>query len=179
MMEKDMKEAERPSSRIESLVERLMDLADKTPSLFTFTHGKVVILEDEFVSICNELVESQPEEIIESRKVLARRDDIVKNAHEEAQRILEVAQRRLEEMTSEQEVVRQAQREADRIIRDAELRGEQLRVEALEYVHQKLEEMERQFSGAINAVKSGKSLLEKEMAAAGHSQESAQQQQAR
>ncbi|MEP0815235.1 MAG: hypothetical protein HRF49_11310 [bacterium] len=164
MAKEGKSEHDRPQSRIEQLVDKLTELADRPSFWITWTGGKAIIPEEDFINICNELVESQPEEVMEARKILARRDDILRNAHEEAQHVLETAQRRLDEMTSEQEIVRQAHREADRIIRDAEVRGGQIRLEALEYVYVKMEELERQFTASLNTVKNGKQLLEKELA---------------
>lgn len=161
-------EQKRGSSRLEELVEELVELAEKTPAIFHFTK-KVLINEDTFYNICNEIVESQPDELVEAQRIIARQEDVLKNAHDEAQHVLGVAQRRLEELTSEQEVVKQAKREAERIIHDAEVRAEQIRVEAMEYVYQKMEELERQFSSSLNTIKNGKQLLERELSQASHS----------
>ncbi len=163
-------EERRGSSRLEELVEELVEIAEKTPAIFHFTK-KVLINEDVFYNICNEIVASQPDELVEAQRIIARQEDILKNAHDEAQHVLTVAQRRLEELTSEQEVVKQAKREAERIIHDAEVRADQIRVEAMEYVYQKMEELERQFASSLSTIKNGKILLERELSQAAHASE--------
>ena len=157
----------RGTSRLEELVEELVDLAERTPAFFEF-FKRVLINQDAFYNICSEIVESQPEEVVEAQRVIARQEDILKNAHDEAHHVLTVAQRRLEELTSEQEVVKQAKREAERIIHDAEVRAEQIRVEAMEYVYQKMEDLERQFASSLNTIKNGKHLLERELSQSAH-----------
>ncbi len=152
----------RQLSRIEKLADELANLAEKTPALFSL-FKKVVISEEIFYNILNELVESQPEELIEAQRVLVKKDDIVKNAHDEAQKVIEVAQRRLEELTSEQEVVKHAEKEARRIIRDAEVRADQVRVEAIEYIYREMVKLEQSFAAALNTVRNGKVAMEKEL----------------
>jgi F0F1-type ATP synthase membrane subunit b/b' len=152
----------RTLSRIESLADELANLAEKTPAPFSL-FKKVVISEEIFYNILNELVESQPEELVEAQKILNKKDDIVKNSHEEAQKVIEVAQRRLEELTSEQEVVKHAEKEAARIIRDAEVRADQVRVEVIEYVYKEMVKLEQNFAATLNTIRNGKTALEKEL----------------
>lgn len=149
-------------SRIEQLADELANLAEKTPATFSL-FKKVVINEETFYNILNELVESQPEELVEAQKILNKKDDIVKNSHEEAQKVIEVAQRRLEELTSEQEVVKHAEKEAARIIRDAEVRADQVRMEAIEYVYKEMVKLEQSFTATLNTIRNGKIALEKEL----------------
>lgn len=153
---------ERSASRIEHLADELASLAEKTPAFFNLLK-KVVISEESFYNILNELVESQPEELVEAQKILARREDIIRNAHEEAQKVIDVAQKRLEELTSEQEVVKQAQREAERIIRDAIVRADQTRVEALQYLYQKMDDLERSFNLSLTTIRNSKLVIEREL----------------
>ena len=153
---------ERSASRIEQLADELASLAERTHPFFNLLK-KVVISEESFYNILNELVESQPEELVEAQKILARREDIIRNAHDEAQKVIDVAQKRLEELTSEQEVVKQAHREAERIMRDAVVRADQTRLEALQYIYQKMDELERNFNSSLTTIRNSKIVIEREL----------------
>lgn len=164
MAEEIQEDDSRGQSFVEKQVVKLAELAENTNGFIRFITKRVNINEREFFEILDELVESQPEELVEAQKVLSRREGIINNAHDEARHVLEAAKKRLEELTSDEEVVRHANREASRIIRDAEKRGEQIRLEAIEYVYHKMEELEKHFAGTLNTVKNGKLLLEREFA---------------
>ena len=95
--------------------------------------------------------------------MLTKRDLILKNAQEEHRRIIGSAERRLEDLTSEEQVVVIAQQQADQIVEQARHEAEDLKRDALVYTTELLEDMEQQFSQTIASIQKGREFLQSEI----------------
>src|SRR3954447_26751519 len=114
MAEKD------PINEVERLIDELESFADQPSRWFwPGSQGLIFIKDEDFFRITTRLREALPQELIEARSTLEKRDLILRNAQEEHERILETAERRLENLISEEQVVIAAQREAERIVQRA------------------------------------------------------------
>jgi F0F1-type ATP synthase membrane subunit b/b' len=155
-----MSAARDPISEVERLLEELETFAEKSP---WYMPNKVVIKDDDFFRITHRIRELLPSELAEARQLLEKREAILKNAQEEHRRILESAERRMEEMVSQEQVVVAAQREAERIIDRARSEGENVKRDALMYTSELLEDMEKQFQQTLQTVAKGKQFIESEL----------------
>ncbi len=100
-----------------------------------------------------------PEEMRQSRWVLKERDEVIDQARREAERILADAQSEAEQRVSETEVVNTAQREAERILEQAREEARVLRLEAEDYVDNKLANFEIALHKTLEAVEKGRERL--------------------
>ncbi|GEM_PF-815969 len=155
-----MPETKDPVSEIEQLLDELEGFAEKSP---WWLGNKIAIHEEDFFRITQRIRELLPSELAEARSMLTKRDLILKNAQEEHRRIIGSAERRLEDLTSEEQVVVIAQQQADQIIEQARQEAETLKREALVYTTELLEDMEQQFSQTIASIQKGREFLQSEI----------------
>ena len=100
-----------------------------------------------------------PEEMRQSRWVLKERDEVIEQARREADRIVADARDEAERQISESEVVHTAQREAEQILDDAREQARVLRLEAEDYVDNKLANFEIVLQRTMQAVEKGRERL--------------------
>jgi len=149
-----------PISEIEQLLEELESYADKSP---WYLPNKTVVKDEDFFRIIQRIRELLPAELAEAKTMLSKRDLILKNAQEEHRRILDSAERRLEDLTSEEHVVLAAQQEAELILEGALREAESLKRDALLYTTELLEDMEQQFMQTVSSIQKGREFLEGEI----------------
>lgn len=150
------------ASSIERLLDDLESYAEKSP---WWAANKIVIPDNHFFEIVQKIRELMPQEVAEARKLLEKRDLILKNAQEEHKRIMETAERRLEEMTREHEVAVAAQHWAERHVGKAQLEAQSVKREALQYTAELLADMEKQFGETLVTLQRGRAFLEQEIQA--------------
>jgi hypothetical protein len=155
-----MLEGKDPVNEIERLLDELESYAEKSP---WYLPNKIVIRDEDFFRITQRIRELMPSELAEAKSVLEKKDLILKNAQEEHKRILETAEKRLEDLTSEDSVVMAAQQEAQRIVERSRLEAESVKRDALLYTTELLEDMEQQFGQAITTIQKGRGFLEAEL----------------
>lgn len=155
-----MLDGKNPDHKIDQLVDELESYAEKSP---WFLPNKIVIPDEEFFRLTQMIRERLPAELAEARSMLEKRDLILKNAQEEHRRIMDTAERRLEDMTSEEKVVVVAHQEAQRVIDEAKLEAESIKRDALLYTAELLEEMEQQFKQTLTTIEKGRQFLEAEI----------------
>lgn len=159
-MGKSMLEAGSAVSSIEQLLDELESFAEKSP---WYTPNKIVIPDERFFEIMQRVRELMPQEVTEAKKLLEKRDLIMKNAQEEHKRIMETAEKRLEDMTREHEVAVAAQHWAERHIGKARLEAQAVKRDALQYTAELLADMEQQFGQTLTTLQKGRAYLEAEI----------------
>jgi hypothetical protein len=101
-----------PLTEVERLIDELEAFAEKPSPFWKPNH--ILVRDEDFFRITQRLREALPGELVEARSTLEKRDLILRNAQEEHKRILDTAERRLEDLISDEQVVIAAQREAER-----------------------------------------------------------------
>ncbi|MDQ3023120.1 MAG: hypothetical protein M3R04_01850 [bacterium] len=158
MAEKD------PINEVERLVDELESFADQPARWYWVgSAGLIHIKDEDFFRITTRLREALPQELIEARSTLEKRDLILRNAQEEHKRILETAERRLEDLISEDQVVIAAQREAERIVERAHGEGDDIKRDALAYTAELLADMEKQFGQTLATIQKGRRYIDNEL----------------
>src|SRR5688572_6877146 len=157
-----------PLNEVERLIDELESFADQ-PSRWYWpgSQGLIFIKDEDFFRITTRLREALPQELVEARATLEKRDLIMRNAQEEHKRILETAERRLEDLISEDQVVIAAQREAERVIARAHEQGDEIKRDALAYTAELLEDMEKQFNQTLATIQKGRRFVETELSHGG------------
>ncbi len=121
--------------------------------------SSVVINRDEFLEMLAQMKEEVPDEVRQARWMTRDRDELQSRARKEAERIVAEAREQRDRLLSRTEIVHAAEREAERIIDEAKERGIKLRVEAEDYIDQKLAAFEILLNKTLTTVAKGREHL--------------------
>jgi vacuolar-type H+-ATPase subunit H len=98
---------------------------------------------------------SVPSAIMESERTLAERDQILADAHSEAERILQDARQQVAELVNDQSVVIAARNEAERILEEGRATAARRAQEADQYAIRVLEELANKLQTISTQVDNG------------------------
>ncbi len=135
------------------LVDRLETMLGKGWRI-PFT-SNIVIHEDPFLDVIDQMRISIPEEVKQARRVHAERERMLEQAQQEAERVVASAREQVTSLSGEEEVVKLAQAKADEIIAQAHRSSESIKAEADAYVMEVLSDMEEQLMKLITTVRNG------------------------
>lgn len=107
----------------------------------------LVINEDDFLDVIDQLRTTIPREIKEGEKVQRERERILAQAEEEADRVVKLAQGDAANMVEEHEIIQMADQRATTIIERAQREAEVLKADADEYARSVLLSLEGQLEG--------------------------------
>lgn len=145
---------------IQHLVDRLEDLIDEGRHIFG---TKLTMIDEErALEIIDQMRISIPEEIEKSARILAQRDRVLAEAHEEAARIVQQNRQKAESMLDQDATVRQAKVRAEAIKEQAHREAARITAEADQYAMQILSQLEQLLMRDLNEVRNGISLLNAE-----------------
>jgi len=135
------------------LVDRLESLLNRSRRLPLMSG--VVVNEEEFLEIIDQLRVAVPEEIKAARRMQQDRARVLADANEEAQRMIQGARQQAEELTDQDAVVRNARAHAERILQQAEQQAQAMQRGADEYVMQVLRSLDQHLTSVHNEVRNG------------------------
>ena len=135
------------------LVDRLEELFNKGRR-FPLTH-RVVLQEQAFLDIIDQMRVSIPEEIRQARRVNDEKDRILDQAHEEAERTVTTAQEQAAFLLEEKGLTRQAQTQADAILAGARERADKHMAEADAYCIGVLTGLEEELARLLTTAHNG------------------------
>jgi cell division septum initiation protein DivIVA len=135
------------------LVDRLETMLSKGWRI-PFT-SNIVIHEDPFLDVIDQMRISIPEEVKQARRVHAERERMLEQAQQEAERVVASAREQVTSLSGEEEVVKLAQAKADEIVAQAHRSSESIKAEADAYVMEVLSDMEEQLMKLITTVRNG------------------------
>jgi vacuolar-type H+-ATPase subunit H len=135
------------------LVDRLETLLSKSWRL-PFT-SNVVIQEDAFLDIIDQMRISIPEEVKQARRVTAERERLLEQAQEEADRIVALAHEQAGSLADDHEIVKTAQAHADEVLERAQRSAENVKGDADTYVMETLSTLEEQLMMLLTTVRNG------------------------
>lgn len=138
---------------IQHLVDRLEDLIDvgRHVPATKFT----LIDEERALEIIDQMRISIPEQIEKATRIVNQRDRLISQANDDAARMIELANKKSEELVDRDSIVQAARQRAENIIRQAEQEANQVRDEADMYVTQVLKELEGQLLRTLTIVRNG------------------------
>lgn len=117
--------------------------------------GRVVLDEERFLDIVDQMRVTIPEEIKKAKRVQQERERIIAQANEEAGRIVRLAQEEAEKLVSGHETVKVADDRASVILERAQNQAEQIRRDADAYVMEVLGQLEYELDGLLTTVRNG------------------------
>jgi hypothetical protein len=115
-----------------------------------------VINRAQVLDLLDDLKRGLPEEMDKARRVLADRESVVEDGRREAERLLERTRSERDSIIGNTDVSREAQGAAQRLLSEARSEAEQMRLEAEDWVDQKLANFEVVLTKTIQAVGRGR-----------------------
>lgn len=150
------------SSRIEQIIDEIEEYVDscKYQPLST---TKIVVNKEELMELVRELRMKTPDEIKRYQKIISNKDSIIQDAKSKAESELAEATAKAQQLVSENEVVRMAQEEAEDLLDRAQKQAQDIvdnatndansiRMSAISYTDEMLENLEKIMSHTIETV---------------------------
>lgn len=118
-----------------------------------------VVNRAELLSMLDEVRAALPDSLAQAQELIGGREQMVEQARQEAERIIESAHAQRGSLISDTEVARRSQTEADRILTEARQEAEEIRAEADDYVDSKLANFEVVLTKTLGSVGRGREKL--------------------
>jgi vacuolar-type H+-ATPase subunit H len=135
------------------LIDRLEELFNESKSI-PLTRN-VMVDEDRMLDIIDQMRIAIPEEVKKAQQLLGQRDRVLAQAQEEANRTLDLARQKADQLASKELVVQEAQRRADQILAQARADAETTRGDADDYVMRSLTQLQAELERISNQVANG------------------------
>jgi hypothetical protein len=138
----------------------ILHLIDRLETLITesfhlpFT-SNVIIQEDSFLDIIDQMRVSIPEEVKLAKRTEAERERLLLQAQEEAGRMVDLARDKAGDITDEHELVLFARERAKEIETEAHRQAEEILAETDEYIIDQLSDLEAQLMKTLTTVRNG------------------------
>jgi dsDNA-specific endonuclease/ATPase MutS2 len=135
------------------LIDRLEELFNQSKSI-PLTRN-VMVDEDRMLDIIDQMRIAIPEEVKKAQQLLGQRDRVLAQAQEEANRTLEIARQKADQLVSKDMVAQEASRRAEQILAQARTEGENIRIDADDYVLDSLNQLQAELERITNQVANG------------------------
>ncbi|BBB48567.1 hypothetical protein [Pelolinea submarina] len=135
------------------LVDRLEELFNES-SPMPLTH-KVMVDEERMLDLIDQMRLAVPDEIKKAQQIINQRDRIIAQAHEEANRTIELSKEQSQKLVDRDEIVERATQRAEEVKRQAQEETMQIKKEADFYAIDSLEHLEIELSKILSQVRNG------------------------
>lgn len=142
------------------LIDRLEELFNESKSI-PLTRN-VMVDEDRMLDIIDQMRIAIPEEVKKAQQLLGQRDRVLAQAQEEANRTLELARQKADQLASKEMVAQEAQRRAELILSQARTDAENVRMDADDYVMKSLTQLQAELERITNQVVNGLRVVQDE-----------------
>jgi vacuolar-type H+-ATPase subunit H len=151
------------------LIDKLDDLIHNAKTVpLTDT---VRVEKEEMYDILDQMRASIPEEIKQARWIVKERQDMLSEAKREAERLIQEARDKAEEIASREEIVRISHEQAAAIVGEAEARASEMNTGAIDYADEVFGTLEANLDKFLGAVsRSRDKLAHRAMAGSGSNQ---------
>ncbi|HOA21549.1 MAG TPA: hypothetical protein PKL82_03565 [Anaerolineaceae bacterium] len=145
----------------------ILHLVDRLEELFNNSRPiplsrSVVVDENAFMDIIDQMRISIPDDIKKSQQIIAQKDRILAQAQEEANRTLALAREKSEKMIEKSDVFLAAQAKAEQITEQARREAGQTQLDADRYVVETLTKLEAEMNRILAQVRNGIKTLQAE-----------------
>ena len=135
------------------LIDRLEELFNESKAI-PLTRN-VMVDEDRMLDIIDQMRIAIPEEVKKAQQLLGQRDRVLAQAQEEANRTLEIARQKADQLVTKDNIQVEAQRRAEQITAHARAEAENTRGDADEYVIDSLTQLQAELERISNQVANG------------------------
>jgi vacuolar-type H+-ATPase subunit H len=150
------------------LVDRLEELFNDSRPI-PLTHN-VIVDEDKFLDIIDQMRISIPEEVKKAQQVQSQKDRVMAQAQEEANRTLQLAREKADALVEKESLTQDARRRSDQIIEQARLESENIKAGADQYAMDSLKNLEAELEHLLTQVRNGVQMLEQKSPLTGETQ---------
>ena len=147
-----------PLSDTEKLVRRLQEVIQAARPVPLSTSA--MINRDEVLTLLEQVVNTFPRELRQSRWLLKEREDFLAQVRSEGEEILSQARSRAERLVQRSELVRAAEKRARQTVETADAEARRMRLEAEDYCDQKLGSFEIVLERTMRMVSAGRQKLQ-------------------
>ena len=144
------------------LIDRLEELFNQSKP-FPLTRN-VMVDEDKMLDIIDQMRIAIPEEVKKAQQIIAQKDRFLAQAQEEANRTVDIARQKAEELVHRDMLVQEAQRRADAILAQARADAEATRNDADDYVVDALHRLQEEIDRIATQVRNGIRTVEEDQA---------------
>ena len=138
---------------IQNLVDRLEQVLNDSTRVPMSAY--LMVNEDKIYNIVDQLRITVPDEIKRANRIESEKERILAQAHEEAERIRELAKQEASELVDREVITSAAQQRADHILERARRDAQTLRQEADLYVVSELNKLEEDLLRSLAVVRNG------------------------
>lgn len=154
---------ERSTTKIEALnlldrLEALVSGGARVPLT-----SRAIVDEQDFIDLLDQIRSSIPEEVRQAKRVSQEREKVILQAQAEADKIINTAREQATALLEENDLVRQAHEQANAYVQDALERAEDVRRGADEYALAALDELEQHLTRLLATIRKGKATLERSL----------------
>ena len=135
------------------LIDRLEELFNESKNI-PLTRN-VMVDEDRMLDIIDQMRIAIPEEVKKAQQLLGQRDRVLAQAQEEANRTLELARQKADQMVMKDMVTQEASKRAEQIVAQARNEAEGIRADADDYVVDSLTQLQAELERITNQVNNG------------------------
>jgi len=135
------------------LIDRLEELFNESKNI-PLTRN-VMVDEDRMLDIIDQMRIAIPEEVKKAQQLLGQRDRVLAQAQEEANRTLEIARQKADQLVAKDAVAQEASRRAELILAQARTDAENVRIDADDYVLDSLTQLQAELERISNQVANG------------------------
>jgi cell division septum initiation protein DivIVA len=139
------------------LIDRLEELFNNSRPI-PLTHN-VIVDENKFLDIIDQMRISVPEEVKKAQQVFSQKDRMMAQAQEEANRTLQLAREKADELVEKEGLVQDAQRRASQIIDQSRVEAENIKTDADEYTLDALMGLQTELERLTNQAQNGVQVL--------------------
>ena len=144
------------------LIDRLEELFNESKNV-PFTKN-VMVDEDRMLDIIDQMRIAIPEEVKKAQQLLGQRDRVLAQAQEEANRTIDLARQKAEQLVTKDIVAVEGQRRSDLLLSQARSEAENIRADADDYVMDSLTQLQTELERILNQVRNGINTLQEEQA---------------
>jgi len=139
------------------LIDRLEELFNNSRPI-PLTHN-VIVDEDKFLDIIDQMRISVPEEVKKAQQVFSQKDRMMAQAQEEANRTLQLAREKADALVEKEALVQDAQRRAGQIIDQSRMEAENIKTGADQYALDALMGLQKELERLTNQAQNGVQVL--------------------
>ena len=142
------------------LIDRLEELFNESRTI-PLTRN-VMVDEDRMLDIIDQMRIAIPEEVKKAQQLLGQRDRVLAQAQEEANRTIEIARQKADQLVARDMILQEAQRKADQVQALARAEADRVRNDADDYVIESLNQLQAELERIANQVRNGIRTVEEE-----------------
>ena len=163
-----------PRMDIETLLHELEDVVDQGYKFPWRLLGRSLMHVEDAFDLLSKIGAALPADVKTAEDVLSRRENILREAHEEKAKIINAAKEHAAVMVSNDEIAEQARQRADEILQQAEIEADGIRSEADSYAREAYRRLEDYTDRILTAIQKTRRLYDERAVTRPQEEEEAQ-----